>query len=95
VNRKLYIKPLNRAFSSNYENLDEYKHESNFKGILKTLTLYDVIKAIERANSIMRENYRKAYKLYEYAGYGYYRENPSLTVMESVERVLRDCRIIA
>jgi hypothetical protein len=94
TNRKQYIRPLNRAFSTSFENLDEYKHEDNFEGILRMLTLLDVIQAIKRAKDFMNNNILNGYKSIEYAGYSCYHENPSLTVMESVERILTDCKII-
>lgn len=38
AHRKNYIEPLNRAFGEHFENLDEYKHEANFKRCLRQLT---------------------------------------------------------
>ena len=31
AHRKNYINPLNQAYSNKFENMDEYKHENNFK----------------------------------------------------------------
>jgi hypothetical protein len=91
THRKQYISPLNRAFGEHFENLDQYKHEDNFKRILSKLTLDDVRKAIERSRKTMQTNRENGYILYQYKGYKYYTENPSLSVWEIVERVLREC----
>lgn len=40
----------------------------------------------------MMENNRTAgYKLQQYKGYAYYRENPSLSIWEQIERILVEC----
>lgn len=90
-NRHSYIELINRAYDKKFENMKEYKHEKNFKSILKMLTLDDVIKAINGAKAIMESNKRNGYQLVEYKKYKFYRENPSLMVWEAIENILRDC----
>jgi len=91
AHRKNYIDPINRAYGEHFENMDEYKHESNFKRCLNQLKLENVIDAINRAKSIMQRNKDNGYVLHEYKGYRYYKENPSLAIWEAIEKILADC----
>lgn len=94
AHRKNYIEPLNRAFGEHFENLDEYKHEANFKRCLRQLTLDNVREAIIRANKMMAKNAENGYHQIEYKGYKYYRENPSLAIHEIIEKIMRDCELL-
>jgi len=71
-----------------------YKQETNFRRILGKLSLADVKDAINRSKSIMQRNEENNYTLHEYKRYEYYKENPSLTIWESIERILNDCRLL-
>lgn len=94
MHRRQYLMPLNRAYGENFENLDQYKHENNFKRVLSKLTLDNVRQAIRRAKVIMRKNEEMGYRLQEYKGYRYYKENPSLSLWEQIERILTDCKVL-
>lgn len=94
MHRRQYLMPLNRAYGENFENLDQYKHEDNFKRVLGKLTLDNVRQAIRRAKVIMRKNEEMGYRLQEYKGYRYYKENPSLSLWEQIERILTDCKVL-
>lgn len=94
THRSKYLEPINRAFGERFKSLDEYKEEKNFKKILDKLTLENVKQAIERSKSIMKRNEDLDYKLQEYKGYKYYRENPSLSIWEQIERIFKDCGIL-
>ena len=76
------------------ENLDQYKHENNFKRILRNLCLQDVIDAVRRAQIITTRNQEHGYSLINYKGYSYYRENPSLSIWESISKILFDCGLL-
>lgn len=89
--RRLYLKHINRAFGETFENMNAYKHEHNFKRILNQLNLSNIKDAIDRAKQIMKTNEENGYKLQEYKGYRYYRENPSLAVWEVIEKILLEC----
>lgn len=91
AHRRLYLQHINRAYNENFENMDDYKHENNFKRVLGQLTLQNVRDAIGRAKQIMQRNSENGYVLQEYKGYRYYRENPSLAIWEVIERVLVEC----
>ena len=92
--RRQYLPILNHAYAEQFENLDQYKHEANFRRVLNTLTLYDVTLAIRRARSIMRTNDENGYVLRQYKGYRYYTENPSLSIWEIIEKILIECGLI-
>lgn len=46
-NRTQYLEHINKAYSENFEDLDHYKKEAEFKRMLKQLTLSDVKDAIK------------------------------------------------
>ena len=94
AHRKNYLSHINRAYGEEFESMDEYKHEDNFKRCLKKLSLDDVIKAVERSEKIMENNVVAGYVMQKYKGFSYYKENPSLAVWEAIKKVLKDCRLI-
>jgi len=91
--RKNYISILNKAYSENFQNMNEYKHEKNFKRCLQKLNLDDVVNAIERAKRIMEIN-KQNNQLCKYCGFTYYKENPALDVWQPIEKILKDCGFI-
>lgn len=94
THRKNYISDINRAYGKKFIDMDDYKHEHNFKSCLEQLDLEDVKKAIKRAKTIMKINKDNGYKEQQYKGYSYYRENPSLKIHEVIEKILKDCSLI-
>ena len=54
VNRTQYLSPLNRAYNTNFENLEEYKQENNFKKLLRSLTLEHVRQAVKRSKDVYK-----------------------------------------
>ena len=93
THRRNYLTPINRAYNENFENLDQYKHEANFKRVLNKIALPDVRNAITRSKSIIKKNEENGYILHEYKGYKYYKENPSLAVWEAIEKILNVCQL--
>lgn len=89
TDRKQYLKYLNRSFMEHFTSMDEYKEEENFKRCLEKITLDDVLAAIERAEKIMANNQSNGYKPVEYKKFTYYTENPSLSVHEIIEDILK------
>lgn len=94
THRSHYIRYINRAFDEVFEDMDDYKKEDNFKRCLSKLNLSDVKAAIDRAKKIMETNKKNGYTLHEYMGYAYYKENPSLAIWESIEKILLDVGLI-
>lgn len=92
--RKQYITPINKAFGEKFEDMDEYKKESNFKRCLGKMQLSNVRDAIKRARKIMERNQENGYVLQRYKGYQYYKENPSLASWEAIEKIMEDCGLL-
>ena len=92
--RDQYLAPLNRAYDEHFENLKQYKQESNYKRILSKLTLDDVRQAIKRSKAIIKQNNEHGHRLQRYCNYEYYSENPSLSVWECIEQILKDCKLL-
>ena len=93
--RKQYVKGINKAFNENFQFIDDYKEEKNFKRILKQITLEDVISALNNANEIRKmneENFKCNYR--KYGRFEYYTENPDMTINECVEQILKECGVI-
>ena len=94
VHRRQYLEPINKAYGEKFENLDQYKHEANFKRVLGKISLPEVIAAINRSKVIVQKNMENGLVLQQYKGYRYYRENPALSVWESIEKILKDCELL-
>ena len=94
THRRQYLSLLNRAYAEKFENLDQYKHEDNFKRVLGKLTLGDVGQAVRRSKMIMQANQENGYVLRQHKGYKYYIENPSLSIWEIVERIMCECGLV-
>lgn len=92
--RDQYLEPLNRAYEENFKNLKKYKHENDFKRILRKLSLENAKDAVMRAESIMQRNQENGYTQVEHKGFSYYRENPSLSIWESIKVILSDCGLL-
>jgi hypothetical protein len=94
THRRQYLDKLNKVFNESFENLDQYKHEDNFKRVLKKLSLDNVKKAVERSKMIMQQNATSGYVPEQYKGYKFYKENPSLSTWEVIEKILKDCQLM-
>ena len=92
--RRQYLEHINKAFGESFENLDQYKHEDEFKRCLGKLSLDDVIEAIGRADAICDSNKKDGKVLLQYKGYSYYRDNPALSIHDAVRTILKDCGVI-
>ena len=91
--RRQYLEHINKAFGESFENLDQYKHEDEFKRCLGKLSLDDVREAIKRADVITENNRMDEKTLIQYKGYTYYRDNPALSIHEAVRIILTECGI--
>lgn len=92
--RSQYLAPINRAYDQQFESLKQYKHEDNFKHVLDQLTLDNVRNAIQRSKAITQRNKDDGYILHQYKRYKYYKGNPALSIWESIEKILRKCRLL-
>lgn len=93
--RKQYVKGINSAYKENFEFIDDYKREKNFKRILSKISIEDVIRAVENGNKIRNLNEQNAKdKRRIYGNFEYYTENPDMTIHKCVEEILRDSEVI-
>lgn len=93
AHRQQYLAPLNAAFHEHFNSLDEYKREDNFQRILKQLSLGDVKEAIRRSEQLMQHN-DECFERKQYKGYSFYAENPSLSIWESIKKILHGCGLL-
>ena len=92
--RKQYLAPLNAAYHEHFESLDAYKHADAFRRILGQLTLEDVKAAVRRSEALMRRREEAGAVPQRYAGYSFYTENPSLSIWECIQRILKECGLL-
>ena len=95
VNRSQYLSHINRTYQENFENLDQYKHEANFKRCLSKLSLDNVYDAINRAKKIMNTKISNGEIPVEYKGFTYYKENPALSIWKPIEKILKECGLLS
>lgn len=89
--RRQYLNPINQAFGEKFEDLNQYKHEDNFKRCLTKLTIDDVVRAVERADSITTNNAKNGNKRIQSNRYWYFQDNPSLSIHEVIKKILSEC----
>lgn len=82
------------CFDEKFLSLSQYKQEKNFKKCINSFTLDDVRDAINRAKKIEAMNKRNGKKITKLSGYSYYRDNPSMSIHEVVERILEECGLL-
>lgn len=87
--RHQYLESINQIFGEQFKSLSQYKREKDFKRCLSKLQLSDVFDAVKRAKQIVdRKEKNRNGDLVSYRGFRYYRDNPSLSIHESIEKVL-------
>lgn len=91
--RHQYYRYINKGFKTNFQHMDDYKSEDEFKKILSLITLKDVIDAVKRAKKIRKKHEADGNHLESYKKFKFYKNNPDLTVNEVVEEILNDCGI--
>lgn len=94
TDRTQYLEHINKWYDEKFKNLDQYKQEKNFKRCLSKLTIDNVREAIKRAKNIMNIKVANGDRQEQHKGFNYYKDNPALTVWESVEAILCECELI-
>lgn len=94
VHRRNYHREISKAFNKKFRGNQDYKRKEVFNKLLLDISLEDVKKAINREKSIMKRNQNLDYQLFEYKGYNYYKNNPSLTVGNIIEKILLENGLI-
>lgn len=89
AHRSQYLKDINKAYGENFEKLDEYKREDDFKRCLKKITLEKVRAAVERAEKLMEKKAGSGLKEAQYKKFSYYEDNPALSIHKVVKEILR------
>lgn len=92
--RRQYLAPLNSAYNEHFENLDAYKHEDAFRRVLGKLSLEDVKAAVRRSERLMKNRDEAGLTPQRYKGYAFYTENPSLSIWESIKKILEKCSLL-
>ena len=93
THRRQYLEHINKAVGEAFEDLDQYKHEGNFRRCLGKLSLDDVREALQRADVICANNEKDGKVLLQYKGYDYYQDNPALSIHNAVRMILTECGI--
>ena len=89
--RHQYLENINQVFGERFRSLTEYKREKDFKRCLSKLQLRDVFEAVKRAELIVeRKKKRNEGDEVSYRGFRYYRNNPSLSIHESIGKILTE-----
>lgn len=94
THRRQYLKPINDLFEEEFESLDEYKHEANFKRVLGKLSIEDVISAVRRAEILSEKAKTNDFRKAQYCGYEYYLDNPVTELWVPVKQMLVESRLM-
>ncbi|MHB1484891.1 MAG: RloB domain-containing protein [Saccharofermentanales bacterium] len=92
--RTQYVKGINRAYSENFQFIDDYKDEKNFKRILSQIDIIDIKNAIKNAENIRDLKAENRCKISDMHGFKFYKENPDLTVHECVKLIFIACGVL-
>ena len=87
--RSQYLGEINTNFHENFSSMKEFKREESLKHLFEKLTFEDILRAIKRAKNITRERETQFCKLEQYKKFQYYKENPSLSLGEIFEEILK------
>ena len=98
ISKKDYLKVINECFivkkGKKFNSLDEYKEEKNFLKCLSKLTIENVKTAIKNAKHIMIQNLNNGLVQIKFKGYCYYTDNPSLTIGDYIEDILKEVGLL-
>lgn len=92
--KKEYLALINKAYDENFSSLKSYKNKDNFQSCLDKIDLSDIKMAVARAKDIMVMRKRNGDKEISLYTYKYYKDNPALTIWQSIEKILKDCRLL-
>lgn len=92
--RQQYLRQINSAFGTDFQKMDDYKREANFKAILASIGIADVISAVERAKRMNEETMRGGARTAEHCGFTYCLDNPCTQLHVPVERMLTETCIL-
>lgn len=88
-----YLNKLKKLYNlPEVKTLEEFKKESNFKKVLKQITLVDIKRAIKNGKALEIEN-KKYYQPKKTHSFEYYEENPSTNMHIILTDILKDVGI--
>lgn len=88
-----YLKLINATFDEKFVSLKEYKSEKNFKRLLNKIKLNDVKDAVNRSKKLEERNKLNDLQIRHHGKYSYFIDNPSTSVWEIVENIIKDCGV--
>ena len=74
-----------------YLKLSQPSVSTHIKNLERSFGVTLINRSVKQKTIFITEN---GYKLYQYKGYEYYKENPSLAAWEAIEKILTDCNLI-
>lgn len=86
--------PLKRAKSLVITSKTVITHICDYESNKPMHTKTNVKEAIARSKNIMQRNAENGSTLSQYKTYKYYKENPALTIWESIEKIFKDCGLL-
>ena len=91
--KKEYLALINKAYEQEFISLKSYKNKDNFRKCLDKIGLSDIKTAIVKSKNIMAMRKRNGDKEISLYTYKYYKDNPALTIWQSIEKILKDCKL--
>lgn len=91
--KKEYLALINKAYEQKFISLKSYKNKDNFRKCLDKIGLSDIKTAIVKSKNIMAMRKRNRDKEISLYTYKYYKDNPALTIWQSIEKILKDCKL--
>jgi hypothetical protein len=88
------LRQINSAFGTNFQRMDDYKKEDNFKAILSEISLDDVAHAVERAKVMNEETDKRGARTAEHCGFVYRLDNPYTELHVPIESMLRETHVL-
>lgn len=87
--RDEYLRQINAAYGTDFREMHEYKKEANFKGLLSTIELDDIVNAVERAKKMNEVTMRNGARMAQHCGFSYCLDNPYTEIHILIEEMLR------
>lgn len=93
ADRSKYVGYINSLYGTNFTKLKDNKNQEAFSKLLEKINLDDVKTAVRNASRVRPYQESIGYRIGDYKGFKYYKENPDLTINECVDIILKECGI--
>lgn len=95
TNRTAYLTPINQYFQKSFASLHDFKSEKAYRDIMDEYITLDSVKlAVARADEMVARNAANGKEFVKYKNFGFYKDNPDLTVHEVVKKIFETCKEI-